>query len=135
MAEPADVLNALREHATDWESTVVECLAVKAGLIRKCSQCGWLRPAEDDEEEECPSCGRNVQAMADMSLNRAAAFLPARDEGELPAIRVAGVLVYGYVHSGTLRVSVDLSESELARGEETTPVRVDIGDATVFSAP
>lgn len=66
-----------------------------------------------------------------------ATFLPATNDDELPAIRVAGVLVFVYpTEDGTLRVSIDLDESELAVGpDELTPIEVTCQGHTVWTAP
>ena len=56
-------------------------------------------------------------------------FLPARSEGELPALRVdGGVLVYGYWHAGILHVTVDTTDA----GRGPVPVRVHVNNGTVW---
>jgi hypothetical protein len=60
------------------------------------------------------------------------------DEG-LPCVEIAGVLVFVYLDADreAVRVSVDLetADEQLVRADGTVPVRVDLGDSTVFSDP
>ncbi|WP_324787148.1 hypothetical protein [Streptomyces sp. H51] len=74
------------------------------------------------------------------ALNEGAGFLPARqdDPDTLPALRIAGVLVFAYVHPQRgLVVSVDLDETdaELTRDDSTVPMSINVGDTVVFADP
>ena len=73
-------------------------------------------------------------------LNENADFLPAHfsDSETLPAVRIAGALVFAYVHpQDGLVVAVDLDEidAELTLDDHTVPMRVDVGIQTVFADP
>ncbi|WP_327349628.1 hypothetical protein OG772_20310 [Streptomyces sp. NBC_01321] len=73
-------------------------------------------------------------------LNEEAEFLPVEpgDPDSHPALRIAGVLVFAYVHpKDGLVVSVDLDETEpeLIREDDTVPMLVSVGITTVFADP
>jgi len=56
-AEPLDVhdvLARLRDVGTDSEAAVVTQLAIVAGYLWRCEDCGWISP---DEDATCPQCG------------------------------------------------------------------------------
>lgn len=75
-------------------------------------------------------------------INRAARFHPTTNNDELPAIEVAGVLVFAYVDAaGTLRVSLDFDTADPdVFGEDTdgaslpVPVQVALSGQTVYRA-
>ncbi|MFI9591137.1 hypothetical protein [Nonomuraea sp. NPDC052265] len=70
------------------------------------------------------------------AANRLAGPLPKIDDETLPAVSVAGVLVFVYLHheTGALCVSVDLEEtwSALRRPDSTIPLQVTINGTPVF---
>jgi hypothetical protein len=81
----------------------------------------------------------------DHAANQTAGFLPVtgRDPASLPAIRIAGALVFAYVADGILRVSVDLDEAgpenEDARaldhyGDGLVPVLITVQGSPVYRA-
>jgi hypothetical protein len=74
-------------------------------------------------------------------LLRMARFWPmTRDQpGSLPALQVAGVWTFAYLDKETkkFRVSIHLEDAHkaLVSSRETVPLRVDVGDTTVFDGP
>jgi hypothetical protein len=83
---------------------------------------------------DCPEC-------AERQLNLAATFLPAVTDPEamtLPAVEIAGILVFAYVKDGVLRVSVDLDtagESDFWCDPETAvPMQLTVQGHTVYEA-
>ncbi|MFB7378078.1 hypothetical protein ACFC6U_01820 [Kitasatospora purpeofusca] len=84
-----------------------------------------------------------ISARLRAKFNRTARFWPARraEPGTLPAVTVAGVMVFVYVDElGQLRVSIDLDTAHPALVERpaergTVPLRVDVQDDTVFYEP
>lgn len=71
----------------------------------------------------------------EQELNTAAEFLPGGPEGTLPAIRVAGCLVFAYVRDGALQVSVDLDDAGRCgfwEGREIIPMELSVQGATVW---
>lgn len=73
-------------------------------------------------------------ADEEVFVNRAAHFLPQEDEGERPALVIAGAMIFGHVKDGELRVSVDLDEvnERLMRADSTVPLRVTVQGREVF---
>jgi len=77
------------------------------------------------------------------AANRAAVFHAMEGPGDadegLPCVEIAGVLVFAYLDADreAVRVSVDLetADEQLVRANGTVPVRVDLGNSTVFSDP
>lgn len=90
--------------------------------------------------------GRHVRARLTRAANEAALFHPytvAEDGTEgLPAVEVAGVLVFAYVKDGELRVSVDLDTARHPDGpfmiipghEDEVPMVITVQGVPVFSA-
>ncbi|WP_393073385.1 hypothetical protein [Streptomyces sp. LN704] len=74
-------------------------------------------------------------------MNSTALFHPITgpDDTGPPCIEVGGVLVFAYLDPDmkAVRVSADLDTTaeQLVRGDSTIPLHIQIGDATVFSAP
>src|SRR4051812_39314873 len=68
------------------------------------------------------------------SINRAATFHPATNDDELPAVEIAGVLVFAYLDAaGTLRVTVDTeSADERPEWRYSVPLRINVNSGTVF---
>jgi hypothetical protein len=83
---------------------------------------------------------------SDRAVNAAAVFHPfaVHDDGTqaLPAVEVAGVLVFAYVQDGQLRVSVDLDTAAGPGGpftvvpgrEDEVPMTITVQGTPVFSA-
>lgn len=74
--------------------------------------------------------------------NRAATFLPARRSPEVPAVSVAGALVFVYVDRNrarpTLRISVHLDEIDPALTTlpgACVPMQIDVQDTAVYLEP
>lgn len=73
-------------------------------------------------------------------INRAATFHPSRNDDELPAIEVAGVMVFAYVDAtGTLRVSLDFDTADpdvFGEGDDgaalNVPVQVALSGQPVY---
>jgi hypothetical protein len=68
-------------------------------------------------------------------INRAATFHPSRNDDELPAIEIGGVLVFAYVDAaGTVRVTVDTESPDPDVFGEGLPieVRLNVNNDTVF---
>jgi len=78
-------------------------------------------------------------AITAAAANLHAAFLPPTFDVAYPAMRIAGVLVFGYIDpDGTLRISVDLDEAEpwLAHHPRgTVPMQISIGGNDIYTAP
>ncbi|HZM77719.1 MAG TPA: hypothetical protein VFC19_18535 [Candidatus Limnocylindrales bacterium] len=78
-------------------------------------------------------------AITAAAANLDASFLPSTFDAAYPAIRIVGVLVFGYIDpDGTLHVSVDLDEAEpwLAfQPRGTVPMRISVGGIDVYAAP
>lgn len=73
--------------------------------------------------------------------NESAEFLPAgnigTDQEKLPAVKVAGCLVFAYVEDGQLRVSVDLDDAgEFWQSDQSdcVPMTIRVQGDTVFAA-
>ena len=79
-----------------------------------------------------------ISARLRRRLHRTARFWPARrdEPASLPALQVAGVLVFAYIDSeqAVLRVSVDLDTTHraLLRPEGTVPLHITVQGTTVF---
>lgn len=83
---------------------------------------------------------------SDRAVNEAAVFHPFAVHGDgtqaLPAVEVAGVLVFAYVEGGRLRVSVDLDTADQPGGpftavpgrEDEVPMVITVQGTPVFSA-
>jgi len=70
-------------------------------------------------------------------INAAAKFHPAHNEDELPAIEVAGVLVFVYMDtSGALRVTVDTETADAAQfiGTDEIPIRIKVNEDVAYDA-
>lgn len=65
-----------------------------------------ISPAAPPRPEVNPELGR------DQAANRAARFLPARDEDEQPAIDLAGALVIAWARDGELNVNIGLESAD-----------------------
>ncbi|MFD7769892.1 hypothetical protein [Streptomyces sp. NPDC059787] len=81
-----------------------------------------------------------IDDILSREFNSNAELLPVEPNkpDSVPAIRVAGALVYVYVHplyGLTVSVDVDEAEADLTRADGTVPMRVQVGVATVFADP
>jgi len=78
-------------------------------------------------------------AITAAAANLNASFLPSTFDVAYPAVRIAGVLVFGYIDpDGTLHVSVDLDEAEpwlALQPRGTVPIRISVGGNDVYTAP
>jgi hypothetical protein len=112
----------------------------------------WRCPADKRYVLHAADISRVPRKDPDLSLadadtcaeaNRAAVFhameSPDDANGGLPCVEIAGVLVFVYLDADreAVRVSVDLetADEQLVRADGTVPVRVDLGNSTVFSDP
>jgi hypothetical protein len=78
-------------------------------------------------------------AITAAAANLHAEFLPSTFDVAYPAMRIAGVLVFGYIDpDGTLRVSVDLDDAEpwlTHQPRGTVPMRISVSGIDIYTAP
>jgi len=97
-----------------------------------------MRALVRPERDELPA--RQLSARLRSRFHRTARFWPARrdEPGTLPALQVAGAMVFVYLDENTseLRVSVDLDTVHRALlrpgGDHTVPLRITVQGETVF---
>lgn len=77
--------------------------------------------------------------VQEIAANEGAEFYPAGEHGRLPAVKVAGCMVFVYVLDGQLRVSVDLDDAqeyswprEWVSSDVRVPMRINVQGDTVF---
>jgi hypothetical protein len=81
--------------------------------------------------------GKKEMTEKERAANLAAEFMPMNPDpetGSLPAVKVAGCLVFAYVKDGLLRVSVDLDDASEYWPGECTPMRLSVQGNPVFEA-
>ncbi|GAA1614381.1 hypothetical protein GCM10009733_008230 [Nonomuraea maheshkhaliensis] len=140
--ESGDILLSLNGNDFPFPFTISTVTQVGTYGVVLTATHGWFTPgrvhANDPAvrlvRDSLPYAFPDVERCA--AANQAAAFLPVRDAYTLPCLTIAGVQVYAYLDPkiGAVRVSVDLDTPGpgLCRSDSTVPVRVDIGDSTVF---
>ena len=79
-----------------------------------------------------------TRQQQDRAANMGARFLPQRNDDELPAIDVAGVLASVYVKDGELHVGIDLDTADPAiyriYGDQQIPLHITVQGSPVFEA-
>lgn len=105
-----------------------------------------IRTRADQPRDRRPTAAKHQAAHPDIwgaevtrerDANKAAQFHAISSPDGLPAIEVAGVLVFAYIKDGYLRVSVDLDTVESwlltdESGELLVPIRIAVGDEDVW---
>jgi hypothetical protein len=100
----------------------------------------WRRASAADPAA-VPPRATVMSEMTDRDWNALATFLPPAhlddEDGdrELPAIRIAGNLVFAYIKDGELVISAHLDESELLDGNGNVPIQISVQERIVFHAP